>query len=203
MAKAGESSTIAQSPHMTKKRSVWAQVKTGLRIASTLILGFLSFIALYISVSALTGQMNDYGLWIYQVAGGASLVLLSSILFATTRIWAKWLLGILAYCGVRLTFGVPAILIFGKMPQADLYSALVIIPLFLLSTVLVLRFVNVVARKLERVALVIFVDSLIFACVRQSWVPWLVGLVVLAISEALTFFLARNSSLRQDLASSK
>jgi len=172
---------------MALKRSAWEQVKSGFRIAGTFVLAFSFVAALALSVTLLR-LGNDIGVRsAYPFLGAFALLALATVLFYTARIWAKWLLGVLAYCGLRLLFGVPFVFVFGKMPTSELQSAFIIIPAFLISTLLTVRFVNRPPKGAERLGLVFFVVCLVFAMVFQSWAPWVMGIALLAVGNAIHF----------------
>jgi len=139
---------------MPRKRTVWQQLKSGLRIAGAIVLGFVFFLALWASVAVLTMHNNFAMRGVHPVLGGFGLLVLSTGLFLTTRYWAKWLLAILAFCTCRLLIGVPAVLVLGHMEREDLSTALVMIPALLISTLLALRFLRKPPMGAERIGVV-------------------------------------------------
>lgn len=78
---------------MVRKRTVWEQVKSGLRIGGSMVLSFLFLIALWSSVALLTLQNTLVTLHPHPLLGGLVLVVLSAVLFLTTKI-----LGKMAFC---------------------------------------------------------------------------------------------------------
>jgi hypothetical protein len=103
---------------MAKKRTALEQVKSGFRIAGTIVLAFIFFVALWGSIRFLTLRNNIENQGAHPLLGGLSLLLLSGILLLTTKTWSRWLFVILAYCTARLFFGVWFIA-FGIKPRVD------------------------------------------------------------------------------------
>jgi len=180
---------------MTGKRTAWGQVKSGLRIAGTIVLAFLFFVALWGSVRFLTLRNNVEKQGAHPLLGGLSLLCLSGILLLTTKTWSRWLFAILAYSAAKLFFGVWFFAL-GAKPRMDLATGAVIVVVLVCSTLATAKFLTRAPQAAERPGLVAFLICLIFAVEYQSWTPWIVGFALLAAGHAIHFFMHTRKGLR-------
>jgi hypothetical protein len=166
---------------MTRKRTVGEQVASGFRIAGSMVLAFTFIVALIGSTFFLLGLNNAEAQGQHRILGGTALVGLSVLLFLTTRHWAKWLVGIVAYCFAKVLIGTPFFLLSGKTNVA---KQLVFVLIYcLIAALLTWRHFEREPTGIEKVGLVGFVVCASFAMALQSYLPLLVGLALLAIGE--------------------
>jgi hypothetical protein len=175
---------------MAKKRTAWEQVTSGFRIAGSMVVGFGLLLALSVSIVFLTLRNNIESQGAHPVLGGASLLLLSTILFLTTRVWASWLLAILAFCALK-SLGFLLLLAFGS-PRIDARTALLTILMFFISAFASIRFVGRAAVGAERLGLVSFLVLLIFAVEFQSWLTWVMAIVILVAGQGIHYLMNRG-----------
>lgn len=180
---------------MAKKRTALEQVKSGFRIAGTMVLAFFFLVALWASVRFLTLRNNIENKGAHPLLGGLSLLLLSGTLLFTTKSWSRWLFAILAYSAAKLFFG-GSFFAFGAKPRVDLETGAVTVLILVLSTLATAKFVKRAPLGAERPGLVAFLVCLIFAIEYQSWTPWVVGLALLAAGHAIHFFMHTRKYLR-------
>lgn len=166
---------------MTRKRTVGEQIASGFRIAGSMVLAFAFIVALIGSAVFFLGVNNVEAQGHHRILGGIALIGLSVLLLLTTRYWAKWLLGIFAYCLVRTAFGAPILTLFGNIHVA---KGLALIAIYsAIAVFLTWRHFEREPRGVEKVGLVAFVVCASFAMALQSYVPLLVGLVSLGVGE--------------------
>jgi hypothetical protein len=165
---------------MARSRSVREQVKSGLRIAGSMVLAFIVFTGLWISFAFIL--QNTGGSRPARAVLGVTLVLLlETFLFLTVRHWAKWLLGLFAYSSFRLFGGV----IFGPYltHSLDRRSAVVWFLYALAAYALTVRYLRRRPKRLESVGLVLFVSCIALAASIGSAGPVFAGLAGLGACE--------------------
>ena len=172
---------------MADKRPPLEQVKSGFRIAGTLLLGLSFFLALSMSVGFLTLRNNVETQGAHPIVGGLLLLLLSGILLVTTKVWSRWLFAILAYCAAKLFFAIWLIAL-GSSTRLELKGALLLLMFLALSVAGTLKFIQRPPSGAERVGLVGLLICLIFALEYQSWEAWVTGLAILAAGHTIHFF---------------
>lgn len=172
---------------MTRKRTVGEQVRSGFRIAGLMVLAFAFFVALTSAAMFSLGRSGNLTSNSHRILGSFALVVLASVLFFTTRYWAKWVLGIVCYCLVKTFFGAPVFVLFGKTDVAEelaftaAYSAVAVL--------LTWRHFQREPRGMEKIGLVAFVICAPVALALQSFVPLLAGLAFLGIGELVQMML--------------
>jgi len=180
---------------MKERRTVREQVKSGFRIAGSLVLVFCFFAALVASLSYVTGRA-DRLMGNHRWLAALVAVALITIMFLTTQYWAKWLVGVLGYCFLRmlaplffkLFFGFFRELTFAELLMWTLYS--------LAAAALTARHVSRAPKGVEKFGLVAFVVCVSLAMVYGS-VPLFYGLGLLATAELIQKLLSHDRQ-RQD-----
>jgi hypothetical protein len=87
---------------MTEPRTVREQIKSGLRIGLLLVLGIV-FVGVLLATFSYLATPDDPSVTVRRkLIAGSILAVLAVILFLTTNYWAKWLVGILGFCCVRI-----------------------------------------------------------------------------------------------------
>jgi hypothetical protein len=90
---------------MARKRSIRAQVISGLRIGGLIVLTFAIFAGMVLSASLIVDR-HDNATLKQHVLGVLLLGSLTVVLFATVRHWTQWLIGALGYCTLRFLVGI-------------------------------------------------------------------------------------------------
>ena len=85
------------------ERSVSEQVKSGLRLAGWVLLALALIFVLLGSTGFLLGK-GDYNQPIYRLLGACGLLAISTVMFATVRHWAKWLIGVMGFLALKTVF---------------------------------------------------------------------------------------------------
>jgi hypothetical protein len=164
------------------KRSVREQVLSGLRIGGLIVLSFVFFAAMAVSASLITGHEAAPNI-AQRTLGTLALGMLAATLFFTVHHWTKWLIGILAYCLLRLFVG----LIFApymKHPVSRLHVASWMLYLAI-AGLLTMRHTRRRPKGAERFGLVGFVLCVPFAMILESSKPLFLGLSFLALGELI------------------
>jgi hypothetical protein len=164
---------------MSRKRSISEQVKSGCKIAANLFLGFFFLAALLTATAFFSRTNNAETQGAHRILGGAALILLAVILFATSKYWAKWAAGVVLYLYLK-SWGL-VLLAVGHPFKVDLITALTTIAFFVVSLLVAITFLMRPPAGSERLGLVAMVVCAPFALILHSWVPWLVG-VACAVS---------------------
>jgi hypothetical protein len=167
---------------MRDNRSVREQVLSGLRIGGLIVLSFVFFAAMAVSAALITGREAAPNI-AHRTFGTLALGMLAAILFFTVHHWTKWLIGILAYCLLRLFVG----LIFGpylKHPVSRLQVASWIVYLAI-AALLTMPHIRRRPKGAGRFGLVGFVLCVPFAMILESSKPLVLGLSLLALGELI------------------
>ncbi len=167
---------------MAKKRTIEEQVRSGFRIAGLILLVFVVFSLLEISLTYAVGLAHpDMG--IRRLFGAVAAVCLMLLMFRTTKYWARWLFAALAYGLLRLTGG----LLFGPYFTKPVARGTIIVWMLYAGAAVALtaRYVRRPPRGFERVGLVSFVVGIAVAAVYGSQEPLWVGLATLGLGELM------------------
>jgi hypothetical protein len=181
---------------MVQKRTSWEQVKSGFKIAGSIVLAFSFFIALWSGVRFLTLRNNIENQGTHPLLGGMSILLLCAVLFLTSQIWTKWLLAILVYSAAR-SLGLLLLLAFESSPRIDLRSALLVIGMFFVSALASVRFARKTPVGAERLGTVFFLVSLVFAIEFQSWRLWLMAIAIVVAGQGVRLLMGRSRGYRK------
>ncbi len=152
------------------------QVKSGFRLAGSLLLTLAFVYALLLCAGFLVGK-GEYNRPIYRVAGACGLVALSIIMFMTVRHWVGWFIGALGYFVLKTAF---ALLLGSSLVRPWLWFSEFAL-LLGLAILLCLRYASRMPQKIEAVGLVGLVLALSFALVCNSNTPILFGVAVLSL----------------------
>jgi hypothetical protein len=167
---------------VTKKRTVGAQVRSGLRIAGCILLVFAVFVLLELSLALAVGLANPHTS-VQRLFGAVSALGLMLFMFRTAKYWARWLFAALAYALVRLT-GVLLLTPYVSKPVTG--STVAVWILYACASVaLTLRYVRRHPRRFESIGLVSFVVGIAVGLVYGAQEPLLAGLAMLGLAEAL------------------
>jgi len=166
---------------MKDPRTVRDQIKSGVRIGLLLVLGIVFVGALLATFSYLAAKDDPAASVSRRLIAGPILAVLAAILSLTTKYWAKWLVGILGLCCVRI-FGA---IFFGPYLSApiDRTTALVWFAYLAAALTVTARHVSRKPRGFERLGLVSFVLCLSAASAYGPRKVLFVGLVLLGSSE--------------------
>jgi hypothetical protein len=167
------------------KRSVREQVLSGLRIGGLIVLSFIFFAAMAVSASLITGRETAPNI-AHRTLGILAFGIVAVTLFFTVHHWTKWLIGILAYCLLRLFVG----LIFAPYMKHTV-SRLSVISWMLYLAIAVLLTMRHVGRRpkgAERFGLVGFVLCVPFSMILESPKPLFLGLSFLALGDLIEAF---------------
>jgi len=171
-------------------------VKSGFKIAGSIVLAFSFFIALWSGVRFLTLRNNIENQGTHPLLGGMSILLLCAVLFLTSQIWTKWLLAILVYSAAR-SLGLLLLLAFESSPRIDLRSALLVIGMFFVSALASVRFARKTPVGAERLGTVFFLVSLVFAIEFQSWRLWLMAIAIVVAGQGVRLLMGRSRGYRK------
>ena len=164
------------------KRTVREQIVSGFRIGGSMVLAFGFFMALTLSTMVSLGRGDYSGLdFRWRIPGVILLAALSAVLFFTSRYWAKWVVGIVAYVLARSLFGAPIFLLVGNFTLAK--QLLVCLVFSTVAALLTWRYHDRAPLGLEKTGLVAFVLCAPFALALESIMPLVVGLALLALAE--------------------
>jgi hypothetical protein len=173
---------------VTKKRTVEAQVRSGLRIAGCILLVFIVFVLLEVSLAYAVGLANPHTsirrLFAAVLAFGLLL-----FMFRTTKYWSRWLFAALAYAFVRLTGG----LLFATLSRPVTGSTMAVWMLYAAAAVaLTFRYIRRQPQRLESIGLVSFVVGIALAIVYNSPRPLWAGLAALGLAELAQWLLPKK-----------
>ncbi len=157
------------------ERSVSEQVKSGLRLAGWVLLALALIFVLLGSTGFLLGK-GDYNQPIYRLLGACGLLAISTVMFATVRHWAKWLIGVMGFLALKTVFA----LAFGSSVTRPRLWFVEFALLLGLAALLCKRYLKREPEKIEAVGLVGLVVALSFTLMCNSNAPLLLGVAVLA-----------------------
>jgi len=180
---------------VARKRTVGEQVRSGLRIAGQILLVFVVFGLLEISLTYAVG-LADPRVGIRRVFGAVVALGLMLFMFRTTKHWAPWLFAALAFGLLRLTGG----FLFGPYFSKPLVRSAVAVWMLYAGAAVALTVRHVRRRPLgfERFGLVSFVVGIAVAAVYGSQEPLWAGLAVLGLAELVQWLHHKETHLRSE-----
>lgn len=164
------------------RRTAGEQVKSGFQIAGLILLTLLLVGVMLKSAAFVAGTDGNPQLS-HRILGGATLIVISVLMFFTVRYWAKWFATFLLWAVIRFAFRVRL--------SSHIAAPWWIPGLLLVLTALFILSIELVWRrdpfKLETIALILVVVSLSFATVLASFNPLFAGLITLAGARLITW----------------
>ncbi len=178
---------------MTKKRTVGAQVRSGFRIAGCIVLVFVVFALLEVSLTFAVG-LADPHTPIRRLLGTVLALGLMLFMFRTTKYWARWLFAALAYVLVRLAIGLMFAPYLSKPVTRSTVAAWVLYTGT--AVALTFRYTLRLPRGFESIGLVSFVVGIAAALVYGSQEALWVGLAMLGLAELVQWMYHKDRRLQ-------
>jgi hypothetical protein len=149
-----------------------------------MVLAFCFFVALVAGLEFMIGRA-DPSRGHHPLLGAGLTAALVFVLFKTTRYWAKWLIGILGLCVLRIFYAL-VFKAFYELPRNfSLREGLAWLGYLLAAFALTARHASRTPRGAEKLGLVSFVVCIAMAIALNNYTALLYGLGLLAVTEIL------------------